>query len=104
MQTDEKSGDGKRAGSNDGLKPHVEGIVGRDDDNGCQATPHYKLMAQLMDSRVAKSEREWAAVRRIEVLCDWIRQEGMQTDTCTFNVLGEICEGCRCKRRRFKHE
>ena len=91
MQTDDKASP-------------IEGIVGRDDDNGCQATPHYKLMAQLMDSRVAKSEREWAAVRRIEVLCDWIRQEGMQTDTCTFNVLGEICEGCRCKRRRFKHE
>jgi hypothetical protein len=32
-------------------------------------------------------------------LRDWIREEGMRTDTCTYNILGEICEGCRCKRQ-----
>jgi hypothetical protein len=31
-------------------------------------------------------------------LRDWIRSEGMRTHTCTYDVLGEICEGCRCKR------
>lgn len=31
-----------------------------------QATPHGTLLEQLMDSRVAKTEREWAACREIE--------------------------------------
>ena len=34
----------------------------------------------------------------IDRLREWITAEGMQTDTCTYEVLGEICEGCRCKR------
>lgn len=33
-----------------------------------------------------------------ERLREWIRSEGVRTDTCTYDVLGEICEGCRCKR------
>ena len=33
-----------------------------------------------------------------ERLRDWIRIEGVRADTCTYDVLGEICEGCRCKR------
>lgn len=38
--------------------------------NGCAATPHDELIAQIIDSRVAKSEREWAAKREIE----WLRE------------------------------
>lgn len=34
-----------------------------------------------------------------ERLKEWIRQEGMRNDTCTYDVLHEICEGCRCKRQ-----
>lgn len=34
-----------------------------------------------------------------ERLKEWIREEGIRTDTCTYNILGEICEGCRCKRQ-----
>lgn len=33
-----------------------------------------------------------------ERLREWIRSEGVRTDACTYDVLGEICEGCRCKR------
>lgn len=33
-----------------------------------------------------------------ERLREWIRNEGERLETCTFDVLGEICEGCRCKR------
>lgn len=33
-----------------------------------QATPHADLIAQIMDSRVPKNEREWAAGREIERL------------------------------------
>ena len=31
-------------------------------------------------------------------LREWIREEGKRTDTCTYNILREICEGCRCHR------
>lgn len=34
-----------------------------------------------------------------ERLKEWIRQEGVRSDTCTYDVLHEICEGCRCKRQ-----
>lgn len=34
-----------------------------------------------------------------ERLKEWIRQEGMRNDTCTYDVLHEICDGCRCKRQ-----
>lgn len=31
-------------------------------------------------------------------LREWIAEEGKRNNTCTFNVLGEICEGCKCSR------
>lgn len=34
-----------------------------------------------------------------ERLKSWIREEGVRNDTCTYDVLREICEGCRCKRQ-----
>ena len=34
-----------------------------------------------------------------ERLKEWIREEGIRTDTCTYDILGEICEGCMCKRQ-----
>jgi hypothetical protein len=34
-----------------------------------------------------------------ERLKEWIRQDGVRNDTCTYDVLHEICEGCRCKRQ-----
>lgn len=35
-----------------------------------------------------------------EPLKQWIRDEAEHTDVCTFGILGEICEGCRCERGR----
>ena len=35
----------------------------------------------------------------IEMLRDWIRHESAISDTCTFHILGEICDGCGCKRK-----
>lgn len=34
-------------------------------------------------------------VRRYEL---WIKEQGEFTDTCTFAVLGKVCEGCKCRR------
>ncbi len=39
---------------------------------------------------------QYEAANEIERLRNWIREEGVQTDTCTFNVLGKICDECRC--------
>jgi hypothetical protein len=37
-------------------------------DDAKQATPHQELITRLLDSRIAKSEVEWAAKREIERL------------------------------------
>lgn len=29
----------------------------------------------------------------------WIREEGERSNTCTYNVLGEVCGYCECKRK-----
>ena len=34
-------------------------------------------------------------IRRYEI---WIKEQGEFTDTCTFAVLGKVCEGCKCSR------
>jgi hypothetical protein len=36
--------------------------------------------------------------REITRLRQYIRDEGEITDTCTYDVLKEICVGCRCQR------
>lgn len=36
---------------------------------------------------------------KIEDLVRWIKEEGERTDICTFQVLGEVCDGCRCHRK-----
>jgi hypothetical protein len=54
--------------------------------NERQATPHAELIQQIMDSRVPKNEREWAAGREIEhlraevaslerIIASWKREE-----------------------------
>ena len=47
--------------------------------------------------RWAKHEIETLRVK-VKRYEEWIREEGKQMDTCTFNILGEICEDCRCPR------
>lgn len=39
------------------------------------------------------------ALAEIERLRDWIRHDSEVNDTCTFHVLGEICQGCGCPRK-----
>jgi hypothetical protein len=29
-------------------------------------------------------------------LREWVKLEGLRTDTCTRSILGEVCENCRC--------
>jgi hypothetical protein len=34
----------------------------------------------------------------VPTLREWIKETGEQHNICTRNVLGEVCDGCRCKR------
>ena len=29
----------------------------------------------------------------------WIKEQGEFSDTCTWAILGEVCDGCQCKRK-----
>lgn len=40
------------------------------------------------------------AADRIEALEAWIKEESAMNGTCTYNILGEKCDGCGCKRAR----
>ena len=45
----------------------------------------------------SQDDATFAALREeIERLRGWIRVEGGCNDTCTRQILGEICPGCRC--------
>lgn len=34
-----------------------------------------------------------------ERLREWIREQGEHSNTCTFDVLKEICDGCKCPNK-----
>ena len=42
------------------------------------------------------SMRAAVEIRRLR---EWIREEGERTNTCTYNVLGEVCSNCECNRK-----
>lgn len=35
-------------------------------------------------------------IRRYRV---WIKEQGEFSDTCTWAILGEVCDNCQCKRK-----
>lgn len=51
----------------------------------------------------AANERNQATITtleaRIKELEEWIEIEGVRNDTCTLDILGRVCEGCRCGGR-----
>ena len=42
-------------------------------------------------------KREAQYVADIEYLHAWIKRTGLMADICTRDVLGAVCENCRCK-------
>ena len=40
-----------------------------------------------------------AAIEMIERMRNWIHEEGDRNDVCTYNILGEVCGYCECKRK-----
>ena len=53
-----------------------------------------KVVERLRSRNVAKTLA--AAVRSY---ADWIREEGVRTNTCTRNILDEICPECECGKK-----
>jgi len=39
------------------------------------------------------------AINEIVRLRHWIREEGQRGNSCTFYILGEVCENCECSRK-----
>lgn len=44
-------------------------------------------------TRMTKARDEITRLR------SWIHEEGERNNTCTYNVLGEVCRNCECKRK-----
>ena len=40
------------------------------------------------------------AADEIDKLRDWIMLEGRHNDTCTKNILGVVCDDCRCGEKK----
>ena len=64
-----------------------EALKWADVDNNAKVIDEYKSrkVAQVLAMHI----------RRYEL---WIKEQGEFTNTCTFAILGKICEGCKCKR------
>jgi hypothetical protein len=58
------------------------------------------MVARFMD-RLDALEAERDQLReQVKMLSAWIKQQGEITDTCTFNILREVCENCACHRNK----
>lgn len=55
------------------------------------------LHSSIINGRDRRSILE--AIRTIEEHRGWIKEQGRQSFTCTFNALGDICDGCTCHRK-----
>ena len=55
-----------------------------------------KRMHDLIETGGIKKGHVIEMLNEIEHLREWIKYEADANDTCTFDVLGEICGGCRC--------
>ena len=53
-----------------------------------------EVVERLRSRNVAKTLA--VAVRSY---ADWIRDEGVRTNVCTRNIIGEICQQCECGKK-----
>ena len=53
-----------------------------------------------MEREMQKLKRELAQANQFAYNAkQWIKRVGAMTNTCYYYVLGEVCEGCQCKRK-----
>jgi hypothetical protein len=55
-----------------------------------------KRLHDLLETGGIKKGHVVEMLNEIEHLREWIKREADANDTCTFNVLGEVCDGCQC--------
>jgi hypothetical protein len=60
-----------------------------EDNKACMATPYKDLESRIMDSRIAKSEPEWWAKRRIEELLTALAEKEREIEQLE-NTIEEI--------------
>ena len=75
---------------------------------GKQATPHKDLIGQILDSRIPKNEREWAASREIASLAASLEEEKKKFP-CGHRVLDwddsyGNCVACQLKEMADKYD
>lgn len=54
--------------------------------------------AQVVD-RLRSRKVALVLARTVRTYRTWIKDMGEFSNTCTFNVLGEVCGNCECKRK-----
>jgi hypothetical protein len=59
----------------------------------------YRTRLQESIRETMSSKTKSSLLKRIARLSAWIKEEGERTNTCTFGVLGDVCDGCRCERQ-----
>ena len=60
----------------------------RDFDNKVEQPDSYEI-GEAIDAEIAMIER----------MRNWIHEEGDRNNVCTYNILGEVCGYCECKRK-----
>jgi hypothetical protein len=53
-------------------------------------------------NRLRSREAAHVLAQHVERYRLWIKEQGEFTDTCTWAILGDVCEGCECRRSREK--
>jgi CRISPR/Cas system-associated endonuclease Cas3-HD len=60
--------------------------------------------SQLGRRNLHKEHEYLATMKKLQAqnadLVEYIKHLGMVSDTCTFNILKEVCGYCRCKRKK----
>ena len=59
-------------------------------------------MSQATDQYRATVRMYEVAQQRIAELEAWIKQEGIQNDTCTKHILKSVCDNCQCGKAMKK--
>ena len=54
----------------------------------------------LRDTSSGVYRQSGFATDRIEFLIEWIKCHGEQTDTCTKDILGVVCDDCQCGEQK----
>lgn len=63
-----------------------------------EALEHWQHLPPHVKGR-RSSELFIGVITMAKEMADWIREDGIHTNTCTYNVLNEICSNCECERK-----